>query len=444
MVLSWDSTEFRKQASQIENSKDKPSKEHFAALREYVDMPSEAKDALREISMTQQKSIVAVIFDANDSNLTASLSDSQHTQCLDWLSAILSARDRDEITNVLCRSNPDYVTSAVRAAVATYEPFIRTIHESMDLREHITAIETFMADFIETSKPKKVKNGWKFKASKTKAQEMRPPSVEDYVALIRRNKQMIFNYLHQFAKNCTDLREQFRGWAHFGIDEFRQRRESTQSNEQSQADALRNKLQHMYSELPSDSQPDILVKLDAHAAYLSKLDELSELRMQRVLGQLAKQGAESENTPCFKSGSSSTKSSANPSPRSSTGGPNMSGPGVYLMRWDALLDEATITPATPQGPVRTGRDVKGRKAWGKMISDSVKGGWDAGAIAREEESVVPDAPNVDIVMEMMGDSFRDLVNEKIGNIGPAVSEKVSYMMRGEQLATGVQGMVLAG
>lgn len=444
MVLSWDSTEFRKQASQIENSKDKPTKEQFAALREYVDMPSEAKDALREISIKQQKSIVAVIFDANDPSLTASLSESQHTQCLEWLSVILSARDRDEIANVLCRSNPDYVTSAVRAAIATYEPFIRTIHESMDLREHITAVETFMADLIETSKPKKVKNGWKFKASKTKAEDTRPPSVEDYVTLIRRNKQMIFNYLHQFAKNCTELREQFRGWAHLGIKEFGQRRESAHSNEPSQAGALKDKLQHMYSQLPSNSQRDILVKIDAHATYLSKLHDLSELRMQRVMDQLAKQDAASENTSTSKSGSNSNKSNANPSPRSSTGVPNMSGPGVYLMRWDALLDGAMISPATPQGPVRTGRDVKGRKAWGKTISDSVKGGWDAGAIAREEESVVPDGPNVDIVLEMLGDPFRDLVNEKIGDIVPAVSEKVNYMMRGEQLVEGVQGMVLAG
>lgn len=443
MVLSWDATEFRKQASQIETSKDKPTKEQFAALREYVGMPTEAKDALREISMKQEKSIVAVIFDANNPNLTASLSESQHTRCLEWLSATLSARDRDQIANVLCRSNPDYVSAAVRAAVTTYEPFIRSIHESMDLREHVTAVEVFMADFIETSKPKKVKSGWKFKATKAKTEETRPPSVEDYVALVGRNKLLVFNYLHQFAKNCTDLREQFRGWAHLGLKEFRQRQESHEPGGQSGAAALRDKLQHMYAQLPDGSQADILAKLDAHAAYLTRLDDLSELRMQRVMDQLARQAGEGDNT-ASKSGNTSAKSSANPSPRSSNGGPNMSGPGVYLMRWDALLDETTVTPATPHGRVRTGKDVKGNKAWGKTVSDSVKGGWDAGAIAREEESVVPDAPNVDIVMEMLGEQFKDLVNEKIGDIVPAVSEKVNYLMRGEDLANGVQGIALAG
>lgn len=454
MVLSWDMAEFRKQASQIENAKDRPTKEHFAALREYVDMPSEAKEAMREISLNQQKSIVAVIFDANDTSLTASLSTSQHTQCLEWLAATLSARDREAIANVLCRSNPDYVTSALRAAVATYEPFIRNIHESMDLREHITAVEAFIADFIETSKPKKTKTTWKLKTNaKTKAEDMMPPSVEDYVALIRRNKQLVFNYLHQFAKNCTDLREQFRGWAHIGIKEFKQRQDSTQQTHSTgEAVALGAKLQHMYSQLPQDSQRDIRARLDAHASYLSKLDEISESRMQSVLDQLAKQEADNDNTASGKntnnsarsSAKSSTKSSANPSPRSSNGGPNMAGPGVYLMRWDALLDETLITPASPQGAVRTGKDVKGRKAWGKTISESVKGGWDAGAIAREEESVVPSAPNVDIVMETLGEQFRELVNEKIGDIVPAVSEKVNYLIRGENLAKDMGGIALAG
>lgn len=444
MVLSWDTTEFRKKASQLQTSKDRPTKEQFVTLREYVDMPSEAKDAIREISMKQDKSIVAAIFDTNNPSLTASLSESQHTQCLEWLSATLSAQDRDKIANVLCRSNPDYVTAALRAAVTTYEPFIRNIHESMDLREHITAMEQFMADFIETSKPKKIKSGWKFKTSKAKTEEMRPPSVEDYVALIRRNKQLVFNYLHQFAKNCTELREQFRGWAHLGIREFRGQHEFNEPNDQDGANALNHKLQHMYSKLSDSSKRDVLARLNAHASYLSKLDELSELRMQRVMDQLAKQDVEGEDAVPSKSGNGSNKSSADPSPRSSTGGPNMSGPGVYLMRWDALLDETLVTPATPNGRVRTGKDVKGRKAWGKTISSTVKGGWDAGAMAKEEDSVVPNAPNVDIVVEMLGDQFKDLVNEKIGDIVPTVSEKVNYLVRGEDLTKGAQGIVLAG
>lgn len=436
MVLAWDATEFCKQASQIESAKDKPTKQQLAILREYMDMPFEAKQALRGISMEQKRSIVAVIFDTKSPNLTASLSESQHSQCLGWLSAMLSARDRDEITKVLCKSNPDYLTSTVREAVTTYEPSIRDIHEAMDLREHVTSIETFTADFLETSKPKKTKSGWRLKKNdKNKLEDITPPSVEDYVALINRNIPLVYNYLHQFAKNCVSLREQFRSWANLATKEFRQQHESA---EYGGAGAISDKLQNMYLQLPPGTQRTVLANLDAHASYLSQLDNLSELRMQRVLDQLTNQSKSSR--------SSSNKSSAcsSPSPLASSGEPSMSGPGVYLMRWDALLDETIVTPATLQGPLRHGRDIKGQKAWGKTVSDSVKGGWDAGAISKEENRGVPIAPNVDVVLEMLGEQFKDLVNEKIGEIVPSVSEKVGYLMRGEGIPTGVDGAAFSG
>lgn len=396
-------------------------------------MPREAHEAMREISIKEQKSIVAVIFDATDPRLTACLIETQHMQCLEWLSAQLSARDRDEITKVLCKSQPDFLTAAVRGAVATYEPFIRAIHESMDLREHVTAAETFLADFIETSKPKQVKGGWRLKNGKAKAQDTRPPSVEDYVALIRRNKGLLYKYCHQFAKSCVDLREQFRGWAHLAIDEFRQQHGTGGGG------ATSGKLQEMYAALPPETRSTVLASLDAHAAYLGKLDTLSNLRMQRVLDQL------DSNEEKSGSGGSSKSSSKSSSPRVSSGGPSMSGPGVYLMRWDALLDETLITPVLPHGPVRRGRDVKGQKAGGKTVAEGVKGGWDAGALAKEEDKVVPEAPDVALVMELLGAQFRLMVNEKIGEVGPSL-EQAGYEMNereGEELVNGVDGIVLA-
>lgn len=96
----------------------------------------------------------------------------------------------------------------------------------------------------------------------------------------------------------------------------------------------------------------------------------------------------------------------------------MSGPGIYLMRWETLLDDTLITPGTPHGPIRKGKDVKGQKSWGKTGSESTKDGWDAGAIAREEERVVPEAPDVTAVMEALGASFRKAVNEAVGDVGP--------------------------
>lgn len=459
-MLSWDANEFRKQASQTESSKDGPTKEQLAALRDYLNQSAEAQRAMRETSMTQEKSIVAVILDATDPKLTAALSAAQHTHCLAWLSAQLSARDRDEITKVMTKSSPDFLTSAVRGAVDTYEPYIRAIHENMDLREHITAVETFIGDFIETSNPKKAKpaSGYFFKKSaKPKAEDVRPPSVEDYVALIRRNKGLIYNYLHQFAKNCVDVREKFRGWANVAVAQFQMPNGST---DQGGAGGMDEALLEMYAELPAETREAILERLDAHAVYLNNLDALSDMRMQRVLDQLAKQSTEDAGNAASGSASASgrssektsPKASSPSSPRTSTGEPSMSGPGVYLMRWDSLLDDTLITPATASGPLRRGRDVKGQKGWGKTVSDDAKGEWDAGALAREEDKTVPGAPDVAVVTASLGGRFRDVVNARIGDVVPSLSEKspAGYAVEderesaGDKLAMGVEGVALAG
>lgn len=416
-------------------------------------MSRAAHDAMREISMNESKSIVAVIFDATDPQLTASLSATQHTQCLAWLSAQLSARDRDEITKVLCKSQPDRLTAAVRSAVGTYEPLIRALHEGVDLREHATSVEKFIGDFIETSKPKKAaaanaSAGWKLGKAKSQQQETRPPSVEEYVALLRRNKGLLFAYLHEFAKNCTGLRGMFQQWAHVVLDEFKQPREDADG-----AGAIDSDLRELFDQLPTDKQKEMLSTLDAHAQYLSQLDELSQERMQRVLDQLGKEASEadkpSKKSKSSSSASSSKTSSSSSSPRvSSSSTPSMSGPGVYLMRWDSLLDDTIITPATSTGPLRHGRDVKGQKAQGKTLSEGVKdGGWDVGAILRQESRAVPVAPDVQEVMALLGEGFREVVNGKIGEVGPRDSEKVDVLMNskeGEELRSGVQGATLAG
>lgn len=420
LVLSWDASDFRKQAEKVESSKDKPSKEQIAALREHISSPREAQEEARRTSLAEKKSIVAVILDSADPKLTASMSEAQHTQCLEWFSAQLSVRDRDEISNVFCKSTPDFLTGVMRDAVSAYEPFIRSLHGSLDLRPHVTSLETFLNDFIETSKPKLVKNrnGGKWKnlgpgSGKNTPVQTRPPSVEDYVALLRRNRHLLYKYLHQFAENCTDVREKFRDWANGTIRRFRDASEAEAADKtgpgSGAAGAMSDSLQAIFGQLPPETQKSVLASLDSHATYLSKASSISTQRMQRILDALN----EEENKTADKEGSSKRNT-----PRGSSEGDDMSGPGVYLMRWESSLDGTLITPATAQGPVRTGRDVKGEKVSGKTGADGVKGGWDAGAIARQEDSAVPQAPDVSVVMEALGESFREVVREAVGQVGP--------------------------
>lgn len=420
LVLSWDASDFRKQAEKIESSKDKPSKEQLAALREHITLPREVQEEARRTSLAEHKSIVAVILDSTDPKLTASISEAQHTQCLEWYSAQLSVRDRDELSNVFCKSTPDFLTGVMRDAVSAYEPFIRSLHGSVDLRPHVTSLETFLNDFIETSKPKQVKNrnGSKWMnlgagSGKNTPVQTRPPSVEDYVALLRRNRHLLYKYLHQFAENCTDVREKFRDWANGTIHRFRDANETEAANMtgpgSGAAGAMSDSLQAIFGQLPPETQKSVLAGLDSHAAYLSKASNISAQRMQRILDALN----EAEKKNGEKEGSSKRNT-----PRGSSEGDDMSGPGVYLMRWESSLDGTLITPATAQGPVRTGREVKGEKVSGKTGAEGVKDGWDAGAIAREEDSAVPQAPDVSVVMEALGESFREVVREAVGQVGP--------------------------
>lgn len=420
LVLSWDASDFRKQAEKVESSKDKPSKEQLAILREHIALPREVQEEARRKSLAEHKSIVAVILDASDPKLTASMSEAQHTQCLEWYSAQLSVRDRDELSNVFCKSVPDFLTGVMRDAVSAYEPFIRSLHGSLDLRPHVTALETFLNDFIETSKPKQVKNrnGGKWKnlgsgSGKNTPVQTRPPSVEDYVALLRRNRHLLYRYLHQFAENCTDVREKFRHWANGTIHRFRDANETQAATSSGHgsgaAGAMSASLQGLFDQLPPETQKSVLAALDSHAKYLLSASNISTQRMQRILDAL--------NESSTKAGERDGGSKRN-TPRGSSEGDDMSGPGLYLMRWESSLDGTLITPATSQGPVRTGRDVKGEKVSGKTGAEGVKDGWDAGAIARQEDSAVPQAPDVSVVMEALGESFRDVVREAVGQVGP--------------------------
>lgn len=435
LVLAWDASEFRRQADKIESFKDRPSKEYFAALRAHIALPREAHEEIRKLSLAENKSIIVAILDSSNPRLAASLTESQHELCLEWYSAQLSVRDREELIKAFCKSQPDYLTEVMRDAASTYEPYIRSIHGSIDLRPHVTSLETFLNDLLETSKPKQVNTGsggkWKmFGSEKVKGNsnnvETRPPSVEDYVAFLRRNRHLLYKYLHDFAQNCTDVRDKFRKWAKETVKNFVSASETTTTDGTGEgagtrpgaAGAMSGTLQDIFAQLSPEAQQSVLASLDSHAAYLSKLEDLSSQRMQRVLDAMKDRDSSNNSQKPDDKDDNNKKPTAG---RVSGDGIDMSGPGVYLMRWESLLDGTLITPATPQGAIRRGKDVKGEKAWGKTGPGGAKDGWDAGAIAREEESVVPDAPDVSAVVDALGGSFRKVVNEAVGHVGPPLT-----------------------
>lgn len=422
LVLSWDSSEFRKSGESIEKTKGGPSKEHISVIKQYIDMSRDEHEALRAVSKETPESIVAAIFANLRPDLLASLSEAQHAQCLEYYSASLSVRDREQITKVLCRQSPDLFTQALRDLVGSFEPIIRAVHERVDIRDHLAAAESFINDFIATSKPKKAPN----EAKNSELPDI-APSVEDYVGLLRRNRQLLYNWLHQFAANCPDVRDSFRSWAKSTIKKaFKQHQEepevplshAPESSTPPDRDGLSQPkqrltgagdmspaLQNIFRNLPADAQAEVLPALDAHAAYLSALEDLSASRMQRILDNLANTDHASSSASPSPDGRAAKK----PSGRTTSSSSSVCGPGMFLSRWQALLDGTAVTPAARAGaPVRRGGEVKGSSAQGKTGASGLGDGWDSDALARRAGADVPEPPEVDVVVRALGPAFRGL------------------------------------
>ncbi|KAK0709281.1 PX-associated-domain-containing protein [Lasiosphaeria miniovina] len=432
LVLLWDTSEFRKTTDKIEKAKGGPPKEHLAAIKQYIDKSRIEHDRTRESSSNSSSSVIAKILEESDPKLLASLSKTQHAQCLEYFSASLEIRDREEITKALCRRNPDLFTQAIKDAVGSFEPMIRALHERIDLREQITAAEEFLTGFISASKPKKSASGISesvVEGAKTAGAETRAPAVEDYVNFLWKNKHTLYSWLHQIASKCPEVRDQFHAWANKTIKIFRQSKRATpvpanssspsepatdqatvvddsnapfnRNQHSGAAGALSSNLQSLFAVLPSETRANVLAAVDAHAAYLSCLEDVSRKRMQQILDNIDITGDPAKGSPARGS----------PGPR----GFSMCGPGIFLSRWQNLLDETVISPGVPKGPLRCGKDVKGSIIQARTVGAPAKGSWDPAALAELGEKEIPSQPNVDIAVSVLGSPFRDLLADLLKN-----------------------------
>ena len=406
LVLSWDAGEFRKSADKVEKAKekDRPNDEILQAIRQYIAQNRDEHETVRQASEEHAQSIITAILNSSNPELTASLTEQKHAQCLEYYSALLSVRDRESITTAFCRQPPDLFTASIKDLIAAYEPLIRTVHAGVDLREHVEAGQLFIDDFIKTGKPKKVDGTSTPLRSMIgggggEAKPGKMASVDDYVELLMKHRSVMYKWIHSVASKCPDVWEDLRLWAKEVMPKFRQEWVEESSKEQvadekggdtkkkenekpdSKAKATNTKLSVMdkrlndlFQSLPASAQTPVGKSLDAHSKYLDSLTTLSMGRLQRIL--------DSDD-------------------------PTMVGPGIYLSRWQSLLDQTPITPDLPHGPVRQGKEVKHVTTMGKI---GVPGAAKAREAAVLELDAV-EAPDVDIVIKEMGDGFRQLVQE---------------------------------
>lgn len=397
----------------VEKAKDGPLKEHLAAIREHVQRPRANHEVVRKTSREQYQSIVTAIFESTNPDLNQSLSETQHRQCMEYYSTLLSIRDREEIINVLCRQNPDLFTQTVKEAMAALDPLIRQVHDKIDLKEHLTDAEGFIGEFIKVGKGTKIGDGWGLNSGGFKRT---PSSTKDYVDLLRDHRYLLYKWLHRIASQTPEIRDTFRQWAVETVKVFRNPAleagnndlpggEGSASDKSSHqrcslatgAGAMDAPLTKIFASLPEETQKSLLPVLDSHARYLSSLHETSTARMQAILDEVNE--PVEERRPVKE---------------------DVSGPGLYLASWQNLMDETLITPEKPHGAVRYGRDVRNAVTQGKTGAASSGRNSRSGSPApsvREGSRIQRslDGPDTKLVVAAMdvpfGDFLADL-NEK--------------------------------
>ncbi|KAF2742136.1 hypothetical protein M011DRAFT_481930 [Sporormia fimetaria CBS 119925] len=356
-VMAWDTTEFQRRAQKLESQGDAPDKQVFKAIRSYVNASRDTHEAGRNISIQESKSIICVILETADPAIDPdTLSAHQHDIALEHYSTLLSIRDREELTKIVCKSQPDLLTSAIRDLVSAFDPVIRAVHNAVDLSGTVTDAESFITDLIKVSKPKR-----KEASSNTGSRPSIPPldtpatiadpavaassvpTVEDYVQLLRKHMPSSHKFLHQVAKNAPDLTQEYLEYAKSCIVEFKSHSNNPTAE---RAGNMTGPLHSLFSSLPESKQSQLKTLLDQHAKHLSYLKSTSHSRFRSLVKSTCQ---------------------ANSKAHAAT----RHGPGMYLARWHALLDSTVITPATLHGRVRRGWEVKGELDGKGLKTDTV-------------------------------------------------------------------------
>jgi hypothetical protein len=397
-VIGWDVTELKRQTATAEKAKDAPPKEHLEAIKNHMKDERSERDRRRDLSEKDGKSIVQAIFD--DRDVKSKLSAEQHAKAMDFLSIQLSIRDRQQLSTILCSLQPDIVTQAIRDLVTAYDPIIRQCHNAIDLSGTLFDFENFLTDLLKISKgcelnastaaaglsrpstpklmasrpstPKPSPGGGRKSAEEGRSPKA-VPSVDDYIKLLRKHQGASHKFLHQAVKNDRALADKWVTYAKDAVAQFR-----GPTKDDGGAGEMTSALQKMFSSLPEEQQKLVLDTLDSYTAYTMALTSSSQDKW------------------------SSLSSTSSPSATTSAG------PGIYLAKWQHLLDSTTITPATAEGPVRTGRDKSVREKVGVGVETA--GGREGAALRSRDDG--PEPPDVGLVIESLSKPFEDEIGRR--------------------------------
>ena len=272
------------------------------------------------------------------------------------MSLKLSIRDREQLTEVLCKRNPDILTPIARDLVSGFDPIIRGVHDAVDLSGTVSDAQAFLDDMIKLSKPQN-----------NKVSEV---SAEDFVKLLEKHQISSHRFLHQVCKNGKELVSWYKKFGEQVVSQFR-----TSNGENSSHSGMADKLNNLLADLSASERESILKEIDHHAKYMQHLEDSSFARFKDTLNKCRKTDY---------------------------------GPGVYLARWQALLDGTEITPATAEGPVRKAGDKETKEASRADVDGEKRG--DA-TVDKAIEEEVAKAPEVGSTVKLLMSKFWELLRD---------------------------------
>lgn len=213
------------------------------------------------------------------------------------------------------------------------------------------------------------------KPSGTKGQET-PATVEGFVDLLHRHQSSVHKFLHQAAKNGKEMVSWWADYAHAAAQQFRNDETPPPSaaviSDKMATGGVKQALEADFATLSESDRNQIVAELEAHHKYINDLRTASQARISAVIKR-------TESTPF--------------------------GPGAYLARWQQLMDNTAVTPATFNGPVRYGGSLS-VKTEGRKDVDGTEGAT-AGKV--EESNKMPKAPKVETTLRLLGGKFREVL-----------------------------------
>ena len=299
------------------------------------------------------------------------LDETQEKVALEYLAIQLAIRDREELIKVFCHSSPDLLTSSIRSLASAYDPIIRGLHNAVNLSSGVSDLESFLNDLIRVSTID----------SSSKGGSAKLPSVEDYCRLLQKHQGSSHRFIHQVLMNGKELSRWYHEYAEHAAKQYRQKdppkSPDTNGNIDTAAGDFTERLEILFSTLSETNKAKVLSEIDAHAMYLSSITDSSSTSMSTVLGNLAAGVSESSK-----------------------------GPGMYLFRWQSLMDETKITPAVAGGPVRLGESESVKDATTVDIDGKKKGDVHPVQVNDEGEKSSPD---VSTTVRLLGTRFVDIL-----------------------------------